>query len=650
MPEYFKKQGEVIFLVGCNYLPRHHSIRMWKDWNSAEIEKELAHIRKLGMNTIRTFLLTEDFTSRPGELNRKAMSKLKIFLELCNKHGIQVLLTLFVGHMCGQNFDIPWAKGKDFMTDHFVIQKSTEFVQRLVEECKDYDSVLGWILTNELPHWTGPTSWEVAQNWTKLMYTAIREVDENHYVGTGDGARAELVPNYDGFRVEKINNYVDYLAPHIYLYGEYEKGDNDDVRLSYRHSCRIKYVNLGKPVLLEEFGCPTTNTSEENQARLYRIVLFSALANSAAGCLNWCYSDFSTEDIEPFVYHPPQLRYGVTRTDGSEKPAAREIRRFANLVKQIDFEEYNFPKPKAAIFVPSFMYEDEPETRYDRLEYYRILEQCFLLTKMAHVEVNFVRDPNLLFEYKYKLIFLPCVPALKSPVWRKLLDYVQQGGVILETFSGRPEAGFKCHLFEELFGARHQLRYGKVEIPKGNNIVLNFQRNFFGISKEEIIQIPIAGSPEQMGFCPVDSMETEVIAKDTEGRATILSHSIGKGKTIFVGYPLEYYLLNKPESSLNNEYFRVYRGARKAAGIEATFDLNNPMLEMTWMKKKGKSEYLLFIINHSWKKQKDSIMVKERKMKKITDWEKKENTDTLVSLDPAQVKVLNLSLDSEKVI
>ena len=44
------------FLLGVNYWPRHHGVKMWKEWNSEEIDSEFGEIKALGMNVVRVFL------------------------------------------------------------------------------------------------------------------------------------------------------------------------------------------------------------------------------------------------------------------------------------------------------------------------------------------------------------------------------------------------------------------------------------------------------------------------------------------------------------------------------------------------------------------------------------------------------------------
>lgn len=61
--------------------------------------------------------------------------------------------------------------------------------------------------------------------------------------------------------------------------------------------------------------------TEDDQARLYEIVLSAAQEARVAGAIAWCLHDYPIQD-------PNESHFGVIRADGSLKPAARVLRSF----------------------------------------------------------------------------------------------------------------------------------------------------------------------------------------------------------------------------------------------------------------------------------------------------------------------------------
>ena len=49
------------FFVGCNYWASHAGTRMWRNWDAASVEADLAALSKAGVQVIRAFPLWPDF-------------------------------------------------------------------------------------------------------------------------------------------------------------------------------------------------------------------------------------------------------------------------------------------------------------------------------------------------------------------------------------------------------------------------------------------------------------------------------------------------------------------------------------------------------------------------------------------------------------
>jgi hypothetical protein len=97
-----------MFLLGVNYWPRRHNIKMWKEWNPDDIREDLDTLRGLGVRALRFFILAEDFFDPHGRASEESMAKLRHFMDLLAERGLLGYPTLIVGHMSGRNWAIPY--------------------------------------------------------------------------------------------------------------------------------------------------------------------------------------------------------------------------------------------------------------------------------------------------------------------------------------------------------------------------------------------------------------------------------------------------------------------------------------------------------------------------------------------------------------
>ena len=589
-----KGAGEA-YLVGVNYWASHAAHRMWERWDAARVERDMALAASMGLNAVRAFFWTPQVNPFPGVVDEQVLERFGQFLEICRRHGIGVLPTLFVGHMSGTNWDIPWRQGRHFCADPYMVYWESEFVRHVVGRFRGHPAVLGWVLTNELPNYTGGMPPETATVWTRAMHQAVKEADPGALVGTGDGARCEVRPDYDGFRVEWIRDHVDWVGVHLYNYFWWEQGDFDDLRKSYHIPCRLRYVDVGKPVLLEEFGLSDLIAGPEEAAGYYRSVLYSAWVNGACGALAWCLTDFDLAEEVPYLFQPHELRFGVATADGRLKPQGEELAAFARFARERRIHRFQMAPPSEAILVPYYMYEDRPGHRIDRLRSYRLLEEAFTLAKMAGLNPDFVRDVERLSGYR--LALLPGGFRLKSPEWERLEAWVAGGGTLYVSYVGTV-GGIYAPNFERLFGCRHRLRYGQLEQPEEPTVTLRFQARLGGIEAGDELTLPRGPLGRESAYLPVEPAGAEVVAVDGRGRPALLRHRLGSGRVILSAYPVEFMLLNTPDANLQTEAHRLYRALAEEAGVRLRFAGACPQLELAALTS-PEGEALLAVINHA---------------------------------------------------
>lgn len=162
----------------------------------------------------------------------------------------------------------------------------------------------------------------------------------------------------NGLRVDEVFAETDVAVMHSYpMYTEWARGPLDPDLAPY--SCALAQALCSKPVLMEEWGGCTTApgepsqlwdwegyggrpmrqfmASEEDLTAYVEAVLPRLVAVGATGAMPWCFAD-----VIPALWERPPYRdwrhersFGLLRPDGSLKPHAEALRRFAATKPQI---------------------------------------------------------------------------------------------------------------------------------------------------------------------------------------------------------------------------------------------------------------------------------------------------------------------------
>ena len=594
------------YLVGANYWASHAAHRMWDKWDRRRVERDLTLASEIGLNSLRTFFWTPQLSPFPGVVDEVVLERFDEFLRLANERTIGLFPTFFVGHMSGVNWDIPWRAGRDFCADPYMIYWECDLVSRVVRRFRGHPGIMGWILSNELPNYTGGMSAEIATVWTRIMHQAVKEADPNALISTGDGARCEVRPDYDGFRVEWVGDHVDWIGVHLYNYFKAEEGDNDELRKSYHIPCRIRYVDVGKPVLLEEFGLSDLISGDEEGAGYFRTVLYSSWMNGSCGALAWCLTDFDLDDEVPYQFQPHELFYGIATNDHVVKRRGSVLREFAGFASEHAIHEYEMIPPTEAIFVPYPMYLDRPHHRFDRLRYYRLLEEVFTLSKMAGLNPDFIRDVAELNRYRFVMI---AGGRLGTPEWRAVERWVRSGGNLYYSYAGHTGGPYIPN-FETLAGARQRIRFGQLDQPQQSRVSFRVVSALNPLQEGSEISMPRGPFGREGAFLPIEPTTASVIATDVEGNPALVRNRLGAGNVFFSTYPLEYMLLNEPDGNQRTSAYKVYQAMAAVAGAGPRFSGKHPALEATVLEAPGRDS-LLAVVNHSYRDVRSDIRDKE---------------------------------------
>ena len=363
------------FLLGVNYWPRRKAMYWWSDFDAGEVREEFAVIADIGMNIVRLFLLWDDFQPKPDRVSATALDHLATVCDIAVENNLKLDVTFFTGHMSGPNWSPRWLLDKNapapsphlrqllsagkivegayrnMFHDPEALDASRLLLKTVVNRLKDHAAIWMWNLGNEPDLFAWPSDATAGRSWVKQMVGLIKAIDPDHQVTCGLHA-ASLNEN-NGLRINDVFAETDVAVMHSYpMYTPIARHNLDPDYVPF--TCALVSALCGKPTLMEEWGGCTAPQGEETQiwewtaygkprtqfmaseddlAAYIEAVLPKLVEVGATGSFLWCYADY----VESLWDRPPceptgakhERHFGLVRPDGSLKPHAEVIRKFA---------------------------------------------------------------------------------------------------------------------------------------------------------------------------------------------------------------------------------------------------------------------------------------------------------------------------------
>ena len=559
------------FRIGANFWSRHAGPRTWSRVDDAALAAELAQARAIGLELLRVFAFVPDFVRGRApaiELLPEPLARLRRFAEAAERAGVALLPSPLVGHMSGENFDLPG--GGDLFVDPATIAAAEAVVRGVAAALADRPAVIGYALTNEVPLWAGvhegkrPAAADVLA-WADRMIAAARAAHPGVPIGLGDGVMAGL-PNAE------LAARVDFVAPHVYY------GDPDPLRQARGFDYALALAaRSGRPLLLEEFGASSVQAGAAEQAALWNEGIFAAFVAGARGALGWCWSDFPAETVgreAPYAHHAFELGFGLTDATGGEKPACATIRAWRALLDDLPAAP---PVPAAAtatLLRSSWLERDYPFSWTERGLDERSFRTAHVLAGQAGLRAA-IRDEADLAGGP-ALVLVPSTQRLLTPTWLALEAHARAGGTVYWSYFGGDHAfhqGAWCADFERLTGCRHRLRYGCFDLPADT---LRLDGLLAALPPLPTGAAQARGSRPELApasaYLPIEPIAAEVLARDDAGRAMLVEHAIGRGRVLFCAAPIERYAAACHDATARG-VCALYRAIAARAGIGDPFGL-----------------------------------------------------------------------------
>lgn len=351
----------------------------WERFDAGEIREDAARIAELGLDVVRFFLMWEAFSPQAERVDRTALRHLEEMAEAFGDAGLQLMPTLFCGHMSGVNWLPPWsldpstphgrfrtiAGGRespygigDFYADPMLLRAQVELVRTVASALRGHPALFAWDLGNEFSNLREPSSPLDAADWSRRLTETLREA---LHAGVTGGMHGEDLERDRQIRPSSIASGWTFASMHGYsVYSTFSRGRLDTEVVPFL--AQLQASCSAKPVLFTEFGNPTCPPgtvspydreplpgqpapkpskaanaaafaclSEDEMAAYARATVDRLHARGALGALWWCWADYdrSLENLPPFDRAPHELSFGIVRADGTLKPVAHALAEIA---------------------------------------------------------------------------------------------------------------------------------------------------------------------------------------------------------------------------------------------------------------------------------------------------------------------------------
>lgn len=334
------------YRVGVNYWPARTAMRMWRDFSAAQVAEDFARMRTLGADSVRVFLLWEDFQPRPDRVEPSALGKLARVAELAAAQELAFVPTLFTGHMSGANWLPRWATepgargrfpivcdgayapvvARNWFSDKLVMDAQLLLAREAASALRG--AVWAWDLGNENSNVCVPASREQARAWLANINDVLRKADPA--CGVTIGLHMEDLEQDRRLGPAEAAEVCDFLCMHGYpLYAAWARSTTDPALPAFL--AEVTRWLGGKDVFFEEFGMPTRTREDEDAADVYVAEALDGLHEAGTtGAMLWCWADYesATWTLPPLDVAPHERFFGLIRADGSPKPAARHLSRY----------------------------------------------------------------------------------------------------------------------------------------------------------------------------------------------------------------------------------------------------------------------------------------------------------------------------------
>ena len=349
--------GIELFRLGVNYWPAETAMDWLAEYDAATTRRDFARARRAGFDSLRLFVRWADIQPAEDTVDTTVLGRLVDAADAAHEAGLEIIVTLFVGHMSGVNWIPAWAAGgsdgdarfrvvapgaqptagrvlRNWYSDAGIVAAQERLARAVATALCGHPAIWLWDLGNENSNCTIPPDAAAGDEWLERMTGALRTCDPGRPITVG--THMEDLENDRRMGPADVARHCEVVSMHGYpAYTEWADGPADDQLLPFL-ALVTGWLAGGAPVLFEEFGLPTglpggTGTgrlADEQAAAAYTGRALDGLRRSGCtGALLWCFADYvpALHGRPPFDEASHERSFGLWRSDGSAKPAVAEI-------------------------------------------------------------------------------------------------------------------------------------------------------------------------------------------------------------------------------------------------------------------------------------------------------------------------------------
>ena len=208
--------------------------------------------------------------------------------------------------------DVPWEKHRCFFEDWSSQEGAREAVRKTAREIGGHPAVFAISVANELP------------NDVVRFYGATRvQAFLGELLDIVHQEAPDCLATYANFPTTEFLQppEQDFACFNLYLH---------DCELFGKYVDRLQHVAGNSPLVISEFGSDSIRQGDEKQSRLLTGFVKTGIQHGVAGSFIFSYTD----DWFTGGWQVENWQFGITRSDRSEKPAARQLRHLWRDVRQ----------------------------------------------------------------------------------------------------------------------------------------------------------------------------------------------------------------------------------------------------------------------------------------------------------------------------
>jgi prepilin-type N-terminal cleavage/methylation domain-containing protein/prepilin-type processing-associated H-X9-DG protein len=239
------------------------------------VRRDFSQMRQMGINAVRVYHML------PPRL-----------LEVAEEHGIRVLI------------DVPWSKHVCFLDSPAAQREARQAVRSAVAMGRDFSSVLGYSIGNEIP--ANVVRWHGERRVERFLRDLVDVAKETN---------PHTLVTYSSFPPTEYLQlpFLDFAMFNVYLH---------DRKVFRRYLHRLQNLNGNKPLVLGEIGMDTIRHGELAQADFLEGHLGEAVMTGLAGAFVFSWTD----DWHTGGYQVSDWAFGITDAERRPKAACYALR------------------------------------------------------------------------------------------------------------------------------------------------------------------------------------------------------------------------------------------------------------------------------------------------------------------------------------